>query len=89
MSRVLRTGLTGLPLTSAAHRLLLLLNDPEMTMAASHTLTAAPDPAAVSCRCRGSLILPLTAAPDAMKNLSPPRGSMVGVAGDPGAHAPG
>jgi hypothetical protein len=29
MSRVLRTGLTGLPLTSAAHRLLPNKNDPE------------------------------------------------------------
>jgi len=42
MSRVLRTGLTGSPLTSNDHRLLFFPNDPEVTMAASPTLTAAP-----------------------------------------------
>jgi hypothetical protein len=42
MSRVLRTGLTGLPLTSAAHRLSLNPNDPEVTITSSPTLTSAP-----------------------------------------------
>jgi hypothetical protein len=46
MSRVLRTGLTGLPLTSATHRLHLVWNDPEVTMTTAPTLIAAP--AAVS-----------------------------------------
>ena len=47
MSRVLRTGLTGLPLTSGAHRLSPLSNDPEVTMAASQKLTTAAVAASV------------------------------------------
>jgi hypothetical protein len=49
MSRVLRTGLTGLPLTSVGHRLLLVLNDPEVTITASKNLTTAPVAAPATC----------------------------------------
>jgi hypothetical protein len=43
MSRVLGTGLTGLSLISAAHRLYPVSNDPEVTTTASLNLTAAPE----------------------------------------------
>jgi len=42
MSRVLRTGLTGLPLTSATHRLSHNPNDPEVTITALHIPISAP-----------------------------------------------
>ena len=42
MSRVLRTGLTGLPLTSNGHRLPSLLNDPKVTMPPPLNLITAP-----------------------------------------------
>jgi hypothetical protein len=56
---LLRTGPTGLRLTSTDHRLLPLLNDPEVTTTASRTLTTAPD----TCCCTCFLPLNLIAAP--------------------------
>ena len=69
MSRVPRTGLTGLPLTSNGHRLCFSLERPggdHADVAATCPLTLPPSPVAADDRCRCPCLLSLIAVPAAV-----------------------